>query len=78
MSQLGQERQSKTTPPMSGLPDAADLCGFPNLFTFGPDPDERIAAKTDQFGIAVTTSNFHAPTTSFRPSALNLSWPLLL
>jgi hypothetical protein len=41
-------------------------------------PDERIAAKIDQFGIAVTTSNFHALTTSFKPSALNLSWPLLL
>jgi hypothetical protein len=27
----------------------------------GPDADERVAAKTHQFGIAVTTSNFHAP-----------------
>jgi hypothetical protein len=46
----------------SALPLNADILpSARGMFRQGPDADERIAAKTDQFGIAVTTSNFHAP-----------------
>ncbi len=54
-----QERQSKTTPPMSGLPDAADLCvcGFPNLFAFGPaGRDRRLLAVASSLKVRVLLS----------------------